>query len=404
MRRILTVLAAAAVAMTGLGIGAATATAGHTIAPVRGCAELAGDHPTPGAPAHVTAAEVRDVPGAPRHCLVTGYVEPAVRFQLKLPLATYTGRYLQLGCQGLCGAIFDPAFPECAPHGGDVAVAATDDGHVGRADPNPFLAIMDGTWAAHDQAARDDFFYRAPHVVSLAAKRIITTFYGAPPRHSYFDGCSTGGREGLLLAQRYPRDFDGIIAGAPAHAMGPLMGLYFTWLSRTLLDPAGTPVFSTAKLTVLHDGVLTACDRLDGLADRAIEDPRACRFDPGELGCPAGDAPDCLTAAQVATARTLYTGPVDAGGRRLYPGWESRGSELAWDGVRFLPPLPDNYLRHVGFPIGTPHSSQAEFPITVDGLNRLTAEGVKGNAMSLDLSAFRRAGGKLIMWHGWDDQ
>ncbi|HEU5475024.1 MAG TPA: tannase/feruloyl esterase family alpha/beta hydrolase [Actinophytocola sp.] len=403
MRRTLTALGALVIVLAGLTAGTGTAGADPTIHPVRGCAELVRDYAVPNAPTHVTAAEVREATGEPRHCLVTGHVEPAVGFRLKLPLDTYTGRYLQLGCGGLCGAYFGEPFPECVPHGGDVAVAATDDGHTGRGD-NPFVQITDGIWAANNQAARDDYFFRAPHVVSLAAKRIIAAFYGAAPRHAYFDGCSTGGREGLLLAQRYPHDFDGIIAGATAHAMGPLFGVYFTWLSRTLADGTGAPVFSPDKLRVLHNAVVAACDRLDGLADGAIEDPRACRFDPARIQCPAGAGPDCLTAAQVATARTLYAGPVDDRGRRLYPGWESRGSELAWEGLAFLAPLPDNYLRHVGYPIGTPHSSLAEFPFTVAGLNGLTREGVKGNAMSLDLSAFRRAGGKLILWHGWDDQ
>jgi feruloyl esterase len=169
-----------------------------------------------------------------------------------------------------------------------------------------------------------------------------------------------------------------------------------------LADSTGTPVFSTAALTTLHNAVLGACDGLDGLVDGQIEDPRACRYDPVAVQCP-GTA-DCLTPAQVATARTLYEGPKDDHGRRLYPGWESRGSELAWDGLSFLAPLPDNYLRYVGYPIGAPHSSVAEFRFTVDELNRLTAEGRKGNALSLDLSAFRRAGGKLILWHGFDDQ
>lgn len=416
--RVRIALTALMVAGTGLGLAPAGAAAteatgstGSTIRPVRGCAELVGDYALPGAPTHVTSAEVRENPGEPRDCLVVGHVEPAVEFQLKLPLDTYSGRYLQLGCHGLCGAYLGIPFPEpvCAPHGGDVAVAATNDGHVGRDPnnpvPNPFVQITDGTWAANDQAAREDYFYRAPHVVSLAAKRVIATFYGAPPRKSYFDGCSTGGREGLLLAQRYPRDFDGIIAGEPANYMAPLLGVYFTWLSRTLVDDAGQAIFNAAKLETLHDAVVGACDGLDGLADGQIEDPRACRFDPGAIECASGvDEPTCLTPVQATTARTLYAGPTDPQGRRLYPGWQSRGSEPAWDGLLHLGPLPDNYLRHVGYPIGTPHSSVADFRFTVAELNRLTVEGAKGNAMSLDLGAFRRAGGKLILWHGWDDQ
>jgi hypothetical protein len=410
-RRYGTAIAALAVAVTGLGIvPAAGSTPDPAIRPVRGCAELVKDYAIPGATTQVTKAEER-AGTEPRHCYVEGHVDPAVDFQLKLPLDTYTGRYLQKGCHGLCGAFLDVSFPTqaCGPAGGDFAVAATNDGHVGKDTtnpvPNPFIQITDGTWAANNQAARDDYLYRAPHVVSKAAKRIISTFYGAPPRRSYFDGCSTGGREGLLLAQRYPTDFDGIIAGAAANYNGPLLGLYFAWLSKTLVDGTGAPVFTTAKLTTLHGAVVGACDGIDGLVDGQIEDPRACRFDPAAIRCSAGtDQPTCLTPLQVTTAQTLYAGPKDAQGRRLYPGWASRGSELAWDGLNFLAPLPDNYLRYVGYPIGTPHSSLADFQFTVDELNRLTAEGRKGNALSLDLSAFRRAGGKLIIWHGWDDQ
>jgi feruloyl esterase len=406
-------LIALAAAIAGLGLTThAAAGATSVIQPVRQCADLVGDLAIPGAATHVTAATLVPAGAEPEHCDVRGYIEPAVHFQLKLPTATYTGRYLQYGCMGLCGGIVSPPFPACAePAGGDFAVAATDDGHVGQGD-NPFTQILDGTWAASNQAARDDYFFRAPHVLSVAAKRIIAAYYGSPPRRSYFNGCSTGGREGLLLAQRYPHDFGGIIAGDPANYMGPLLGVYFTWLAKTNTGPDGAPILTIAKLPALHDAALAACDRLDGLADGQIDDPPGCKFDPVAIQCQAGtDQPDCLTPAQVASARRLYNGPADPHGRRLYPGWEPRGSELAWDGSVIpdplfgsIAPLPDNYLRYVGYPIGTPHSSLADFEFTVHELNRLTPEGVKGNALSLDLSAFRRAGGKLIIWHGWADQ
>ncbi len=147
-------------------------------------------------------------------------------------------------------------------------------------------AAVDGAWAK-DQAARDDWFYRAPHVLSLAAKRIIASYYGSPPRHSYFNGCSNGGREALLLAQRYPTDFEGIIAAAPANYLGPLLGVYETWLARTNTAATGAPIITNAKLPALHHAVVGTCDDLDGLVDGQIDDPRKCRFDPMTLLPPA---------------------------------------------------------------------------------------------------------------------
>src|SRR4051812_4614102 len=368
------------------------------IAPVRTCEQLAGV-------AHVARAVVTD-----RYCDVSGVVEPAVKFELKLPLDSYTGRYLQYGCDGYCGFFPSPVLRPCpGPRGGTFAVAATDDGHV--ASPPSQFGVVDATWAAGNRSARDDFFFRAPHVVARASKRIIAAFYGVEPRHSYFNGCSTGGREGLLLAQRYPHDFDGIVAGAPTHYFGPI-AVNEAWVAKANMAADGSPIITKDKLAPLHDAVVRACDRLDGLADGQIEDPRACRFDPARVQCAAGgDEPSCLTPAQVAAARRLYAGARDAHGRRLYPASETYGSELAWD--IFIVPLPgfgafsgilaDGYLKYMGYPLGMPHSSLAEFRFTVGELRRLAPEGVKGNAMSLDLSAFRRAGGKLLLWHGWAD-
>src|SRR5204863_8050709 len=141
--------------------------------------------------------------------------------------------------------------------------------------------------------------YRGPHVLSVAAKRVIAAYYGSPPVHSYFDGCSTGGREALLLAQRYPADFDGILAGSPNLAMSPWWGMYLPWVARANTGPGGEPIITRDRLPALHQAVLAACDRLDGLVDGQIDDPRACRFDPVAVRCPAGtDRPDCLSPAQ----------------------------------------------------------------------------------------------------------
>jgi Tannase and feruloyl esterase len=414
------------------GAAAEPAAPGSVIKPVVPCEQLVRSFDIPGARTTVTSAtpETEKKPeaetkGEPAHCDVKGVIEPsAVHFQLRLPTTTYTGRYLQYGCGGLCGVISPTPFPNCGPSAGDAAVAATDDGHDGPDGLPPKFAVVDGSWAANNQAARNDWSYRAPHVLSLASKHIINAFYGAPPRHSYFSSCSNGGREALLLAQRYPKDFDGIIAGTPgAGYIAPLFGVYQAWLSRSNTGSDGASIITFERLPALHAAVVAACDRLDGLVDGQIDDPRACQFDPGTVQCaPGTDAPTCLAPAQVEAARKLYAGPTDANGHRLYPGGQSRGSELAWD-LWIVPPswvppevppeqrpswtmatlLAKNYLSFVGYPIGKAHSSLAEFQFTVGEFHRLQWEGVKSNAMSLDLREFQRSGGKLILWHGWGD-
>lgn len=411
--RIVTLFALCAAALAGLSPVAAASAESTTVPPVIQCGDLVRGFDLPGAVTHVSAADVVAATATqPEYCDIHGYVEPAVQFELRLPTKTYAGRYLQYGCGGFCGAIDASMLARCAfPQGGDFAVAATDDGHVGK---TPFV-LDDGTWAAHDQAARDDFAFRAPHVLSRAAKRIIQAFYGSPPRKSYFSGCSNGGREGLLLAQRYPHDFDGIIAGAPAAPFAALAGEYQTWLARSNTGADGQPILTAAKLPALHSAVLAACDGLDGLVDGLLDDPRACRFDPASLACPAGtDTPACLTSAQVTAVRKLYSPPTDSHGVLLYPGSVFPGSELAWAGWTVPVPewgdftlaraLSDNYLRYAGYPIGAPTSSTDTFSFTRAEFDRLTAEAIRGNALNPDLSEFRRAGGKLVVWHGWADQ
>ncbi|TCO53668.1 tannase/feruloyl esterase family alpha/beta hydrolase [Actinocrispum wychmicini] len=402
------VVAAIAAALV-LPANLANAGQSPVIKPVKACADLVRNFDIPGAPTHVTSTEVVPAAGTdPEYCDVKGHVDPAVEFELKLPTSTFTGRYFQDGCGGFCGTFFPSPFPDCGkPQAGDFAVAVTNDGHVG----GGVFPAADGTWGANNEPLREDFFFRAPHVVSLASKWIITTYYGAPPKHSYFSGCSNGGREALLLAQRYPDDFDGIIAGAPAGYFDPLIVVQ-AWLYRSNTAADGSQIVTSDKLPALHSAVLAACDKLDGLVDGQLDDPRACTFDPGAIQCAGADQPTCLTAAQVAAVRKFYAGPTDQAGRKLYPAGEPRGTELAWDGWILPAPglgslaalLGDNYLKYLGYPVGTPASSLADFQFTLPDFNRLTLEGFKVNAMSLDLTRFQRHGGKLIIWHGWADQ
>ncbi|HSR24159.1 MAG TPA: tannase/feruloyl esterase family alpha/beta hydrolase [Candidatus Eisenbacteria bacterium] len=383
------------------------------VAPRLACAALAQPEPgggvpdfgaIPGAPTRVSsAAVVAATASTPEFCDVKGYVAPRIQFELKLPTKTWQGRYLQNGCGGFCGAIGQTRFPSCdLQPGGDFAVSATDDGHTAPG--------FDAVWAATDEQVRVDFGSRAVHVVAVASKAIIQAFYGIAPQRSYFTGCSDGGREGLMEAQRFPADFDGIVAGAPANIWAPLNGEFQVWLARINVDGQGNPILTPAKLTALHAAALASCDGADGLADGQIDDPRACHLDPASTQCPAGtDQPTCLTPGQVDVARRAYSGPVDAQGRHLYPGGEPVGSELAWAGWFVGPPgigplIGDDYLKYSAFPIGQRTSSAQDWQFTVDGFNRLRTEGRVFNSTNADLSAFRRRGGKLILWHGWADQ
>jgi len=393
----------------------AAAVASGPILPRLPCASLAqpqGAQPgvpdftaIPGAPTRVTSATVVAA-GAhnPAYCDVKGYIAPQIQFDLGLPMTTWEGRYLQQGCGGYCGNVSALSFPSCdLQPGADFAVASTNDGHVGG----------DGLWALDDEQLRVDYGYRAVHVLAVAARAIIAAFYGVPPRRSYFNGCSDGGREALMEAQRYPGDFDGIIAGAPEIYAAPLNGEEQAWNARVNMDAQGRQILTADKLPALHAAVMAACDGRDGLVDGQIDDPRQCTFDPASIQCPAGvDQPTCLTPAQVDVVRKFYQGVVDDHGRHLYPGGLPYGSELGWvpfavsatPGVLPLDAsLADNYLRFQAFPTGKPGPSFRDWQFTLDGFKRLLPEAGVYDALDADLSAFRDRGGKLIMWHGWAD-
>ncbi|HVQ90022.1 MAG TPA: tannase/feruloyl esterase family alpha/beta hydrolase [Mycobacteriales bacterium] len=365
-----------------------------------------------GAGTGVTAAAVGTAAAGYPVCDVRGVIAPQIRFQLQLPTETYRQRYLQAGCGGLCGvlAINVRAGAGCVPvTDGMFATGSDDQGHL-------IAGGADGNFGT-DPQLRTDFAYRADHLTALVAKALIAAFYGQPPRYSYFDGCSQGGHEGLTEAQRFPDDFDGILAGAPASITTELYTFHQAWLARVNFDPAGRVILPAAKLPALHAAVLADCDGLDGLVDGQLDDPRACSFDPATLACPAGaDAPTCLTPAQVAVAGKLYSGAVDARGEHLYPGGQPYGSELAWPG--WLIPAGDGaqnsttawklgngWVRYLAFGTNPPLSAT----LNDIGFDRTTFERARRlaglyDATDPDLTAFRRSGGKLILWHGWADQ
>lgn len=347
------------------------------------------------APMRILSASVIEATGKlPEYCRVTGYIQPQIQFEVRLPTRIWNGRYLQAGCGGFCGAIHIDRGNDALSRG--FTVAANNMGHVSGAD---------GLWGS-DHDLRRDYGLRSTHAMAVAARQLIDALYDRKADYAYFQGCSTGGREGLNLALHHPEDFQGIIAGDPAFPSRQ-GGIMNNWIAHHLNTDAGKPVFSEDKLAMLHDAVLAECDTLDGLQDGVIADPRACTFDVRKLACPAGsDGPGCLTAAQVDAAQALYDGPRDGQGRRLYPGWVVFGSELSWNAA-----LNANYatefLKYLAFPENPPDSySYRDFDFATD-VPKLEEYAAVYDPVAPhrdpDLSAYRAAGGKLIVYHGWAD-
>jgi feruloyl esterase len=397
----------AVLVMTGGG-RAAPGTA--VVRPKIDCAALAGQDLSraAGAPVVIGSAAPATSPDGSASCEVTGTVAPQIQFDVFLPTQTWRQRYLQLGCASFCGHIdfFADASDGCVPLSrGDFVLATNNEGHVG-------VSPADATFGA-DPQLRVDFGYRSDHVVALVAKRLIALYYGQGPRYSYFDGCSQGGHEGLTEAQRYPHDFDGIIAGAPASLFTSLLAFSTSWHATANTDAQGRPILTAAKLPALHAAVLRECDARDGLADGQIDDPRACTFDPGRLRCPTGtDNANCLTGAQVAAVRRLYDGPRDEKGRRLYPGGEPVGSEANW--AHWVTPTAagdpaaaagnaTNALKYLLYPSARPSMTLNDLHYDSATFREISRQAGIYDATDPDLTAFRNAGGKLILWHGWAD-
>lgn len=389
-----------------------TADTAEAIAPVVACSSLASvDFTTvPGAPTEIASASTGTANGA-TYCDVTGYIAPQIEFAVDLPTATWTGDYLQEGCGGQCGqvALSTPAVSTgCTQVTDNELVLATDNaGHEG-------VGSFDGIWGSNDPAIRADFAYESENMLDIAAKAIIKAFYGRGPTYSYFDGCSTGGRQALSLAQRYPTDFNGILAGAPEMFTAETNAEHNTWNIAVNTNASGQEILTSDKLPALHAAVMNACANSEGV----ILDPRACSFNPASIQCPPGtDNAQCLTPAQVKTVRELYLGPqVSGGSGLLYPGGMPYGSELAWAGafVTAGPEWPTNttdyqaamsYLKYLTFPKNPSASfSLADWKFTKADFDKLASDADLNDATDPNLTQFRDHGGKLIIYQGWADQ
>jgi feruloyl esterase len=237
----------------------------------------------PGAPSF------RPYSALPAFCHVTASIRPSsdsdIKIEVWMPAEGWNGKFEGVGNGGWAGTISLQAL--AAALGRGYAAAATDTGHAGPG----------GSFAFNHPEKLTDFAYRAVHEMTVQAKAIIRAYYGNAPKTSYWIGCSTGGRQGLIEAQRYPDDYDGIVAGAPANYMTHLL-TQSIWVAQAVLkDPAS--YIPKEKYATLHQAVLDACDGLDGIKDGVLDDPTRCHLDPKTIQCSGDDASTCLTAAQV---------------------------------------------------------------------------------------------------------
>jgi feruloyl esterase len=345
--------------------------------------------PAPAAPAGAPA--VQQI--LPAYCRVSATLKPSsdsdIKIEVWLPVgAAWNGKYEAVGGGGWAGVISYPALASAVQEG--YATSSTDTGHEGG---NANFAV------GHPEKIVD-FSYRAVHEMTVKAKAIMTSFYGRGPRLSYWNGCSTGGRQGLMEAQRYPEDFDGIVAGAAANYQTHLHA--FDIALQTAVRQPGAAV-PAAKIDMIAKAVLAACDAADGVKDGLLNDPHKCNFDPGTLLCKGADSNECLTAAQVDSVKKAYAPLKTSKGALVYPGY-AKGGEAGWSVLEANGPSP------TALSLGSYREVLHQDPNwdwkTFDVDKDVAAVDEKYgyiNAVNPDLSQFKARGGKLITYHGWSD-
>ncbi len=352
------------------------------------------------------AMSAKDRPPLPEYCRVRGYVLPTMNFELRLPVKDWNGKFFMAGCGGFCGQVSPDRLG--LSNGINVAltrnyaVITTDAGHWG-------AHAADGEWAYNNRAAERDWGWRVLPAVSGAAKEIIQAFYGRKQEYSYFSGCSNGGRMGAMVTQRFPDIFDGVIIGAPALDWRTL-AMHGAWAIQSNTGPDGKLILGLDKVDMVAKAVMAACDAKDGLKDNLIADPPQCKFDPGQLQCKAGSTSDsCLTTKQVGVLQKWYGGLPDNHGVDWHYNL-AYGSEAYWP-KWLVPPgrkgvmelYLDNLFRYVLFeqdpgPTYSLHDFDLnKYPKELDFMRPVY------RADNPDLSKFKAAGGKAIMWQGWSD-
>ena len=341
----------------------------------------------------ITQAQSVAAGDLPASCRVSATLTPSsdsnIKIEVWLPASGWNGKFEAVGNGGWNGTIDRNALAAGVRRG--YATASTDTGHEGGGGP----------WMQHPEKLID-FGYRAVHEMTVAGKAIAAAYYGSGARLSYFTGCSAGGRQGLKAAQRFPQDFDGIVAGAPAlNTTG--RAAFSMWVAQNQHTDAASFI-PASKYPAIHDAVLQACDALDGVKDRVIENPRQCRFDPAVLTCKAGDDATCLTPAQVESARQMYTPVVNSQTKKvIFPGLEY-GSEMGWSTFGGPQPFGIGLQMYQHMVFKDPNWDYKTLNFDRDMALVDTIEQGTINAMDPNLKPFVARGGRLIQYHGWADQ
>ncbi|WP_189621798.1 tannase/feruloyl esterase family alpha/beta hydrolase [Novosphingobium colocasiae] len=364
--------------------------------PVSSASYTAADRSKVGAP----------ISGLPAFCRIAGRIHPEpgsdIRFEAWLPTERWNGRYMGVGNGGFAGSIRFKEMGETISAG--YATASTDTGHDERVTPM-------ATWAPGNPVKVRDYGWRAVHLTTAVAKRLVAAFYGRPADKSYFQSCSNGGRQGLMEAARFPDDFDGILAGAPAAEMTTAV-MSHVWSQQAQSKPGAA--FRPEQMKFLQNEVLRQCDALDGRTDNLIDDPRTCKVNTAKLSCANSKSPLCFSAAQVQALNRLYAGPTKRAGKAPAFAFPASGAEagrpvpfLGWDG--FIAAGGERPPQQVGLALGMIRDMLSPSISSIDAFDwtrdpaLLTAKLGPDINVPPNLEKFFARGGKLIIYHGWAD-
>jgi feruloyl esterase len=336
----------------------------------------------------ITAAKIEA-----ESCRVAATLKPSsdseIKMELWMPVAKWNGKYQAVGNGAFNGNINTGAMTTAVGRG--YAASSTDTGHTGAS----------ASFGLGHPEKVIDFGWRAVHETAEASKAIIAAYYGGAPKFSYFNGCSAGGRQAMQEAQRFPADFNGIIAGAP--------GLDWTGRAASAvriaqrLEQNEAARLGQAQRQLLHAAVVESCDLHDGVKDGVLENPKKCTFDPGALQCKGSEESSCLTAAQVETARMIYAGAVNPKTKRAINGL-ARGSELGWTDLGWTASARATGLDQFRFLVfGDPSWTIQKFNWDSDIVQAEERDNNTLNALDPNLEPFISRGGKLIQYHGWSD-